>query len=85
MRRILWQRGKPVTRRLLMLMVSGMLLSGCASKPIEPAVSCPEPTPLPVQLKEQSSPKVQASSKDWLETLELARDWLQSLPLTKTP
>ena len=79
MRRILWPRGKPETRRLLMLTACGMLLTGCAVKPPPPAVSCPEPVPVPAQLKESSLPEVRSWSDDAQRFLSEARDWLKGL------
>ena len=79
MRRILWPRGKPETRRLLMLTACGMLLTGCASKPIAPAVSCPEPTPVPAHLKESALPEARALSVDVQSFLNEAQAWLSEL------
>ena len=72
-------RGKSVTRRWLSLLTCGLMLSGCAAKQPPPSVLCPEPAPVPAQLKESSLPAAQTYSRKVSIWAQKVQDFLKEL------
>ena len=64
MHRVLLKRGSRATRRLLASMTLLLTLTGCASRPTQPAVDCPEPPQIPASLKESSLPDARTLSSE---------------------
>lgn len=85
MRRPSSSHGKSGTVLSLLLLTCLTSLAGCASKPIEPDVNCPEPTQIPATLSEPSFPHAQAYSNEVQSFLQEVADWLKTLRQTKTP
>lgn len=56
----------------------GQTLTGCASNPLSLSVNCPEPTPLPVHLKESCLPDVQDCSQEAQDWLSDVKSWLET-------
>lgn len=71
-RRRLWRLGRSVMPLCLALVFLLVMLSGCAVKPIQPAVDCPQTPQLPANLKGSSLPAVQGFSKE-------ARSWFDEV------
>ena len=72
-------RGRSATALLLSLLTCALMLSGCAAKQTPPSVLCPEPPPVPAQLKESSLPEVRSWSDDVRSFLIEAKAWLGEL------
>ena len=62
----------------LSLLICGLTLTGCASNPLSLSVNCPEPTPLPVHLKESCLPDVQDCSQEAQDWLSDVKSWLET-------
>lgn len=77
--------GKSEIVRSLLLLICLTNLPGCASKPIAPAVNCPEPVEIPATLSEPSFPRAQAYSSEVQSFLQEVANWLRTLRQTKTP
>lgn len=71
--------GRSATRRLLSLLTCALILSGCAAKQPPPSVLCPEPAPVPAQLKESSLPDAQIYSRKVSIWAQKVQDFLKEL------
>ncbi len=71
-------RGTNTKRLVLSLSIYGLMLTGCASNPLSLSVNCPEPTPLPVHLKESCLPDVQDCSQEAQDWLSDVKSWLET-------
>lgn len=54
-------------------------LTGCAVRPTQPAVDCPQPVQVPATLKESSLPDAQAYSKEARSWFEEVSNYLSAL------
>lgn len=72
MHRAWLKRGRCAMPHWLALVTCLATLTGCASRPTQPAVDCPEPPQIPASLKESSLPAAQTYSKE-------ARSWFEEV------
>lgn len=68
----------------LSLLICGLTLTGCATKPLPLSVNCPEPAPLPVHLKESCLPDAQACSREAQAWLNDVKKWLETAQQSTT-
>lgn len=64
MHRAWWMRGRCAMPHLLASTILLVTLTGCAVKPTQPAVDCPQPVQVPATLKESSLPDAQTLSSE---------------------
>ena len=69
MHRAWLKRGRCAMPHWLALVTCLATLTGCASRPTQPAVDCPEPPQIPASLKESALADAQALSSE-------AQSWL---------
>ena len=79
MHRVSLTLGKLGTRRLLALVTCLATLTGCASRPTQPAVDCPQPPTLPATLKESALPDAQTYSTEAQTWFEEVSNYLSGL------
>lgn len=72
-------RGIGLSARVLSLSICVMTLSGCATKPLDLSVNCPEPVRIPVALKESNLPDACACSAEAQKWLSDVRQWLKTV------
>ena len=68
----------------LSLLICGLTLTGCATKPLPLSVNCPKVAPLPVHLKESCLPDVQACSQEAQAWLNDVKEWLETAQRSTT-
>ena len=79
LRRAWLTHGRRAMRHLLALVTCLATLTGCASRPTQPAVDCPEPPQIPASLKESALPDAQALSSEAQNWLNEASSFLSGL------
>ena len=70
MHRAWLKRGRCAMPHWLALVTCLATLTGCASRPTQPAVDCPQPPTLPATLKESALPDAQtysAEAQTWFD------------------
>lgn len=72
--------GRKLSVLVLSLSISGLMLSGCATKPLDLSVDCPKPVTVPAQLTESMRPEVQNLAKEVQLYLSDVSNWLQNVP-----
>nr|DAV71598.1 MAG TPA: outer membrane protein assembly factor [Caudoviricetes sp.] len=77
-------RGMHLSALALSLLICGLTLTGCATKPLPLSVNCPEPAPLPVHLKESCLPDAQACSREAQAWLNDVKKWLETAQQSTT-
>lgn len=80
----LLRHGKKGTRLLPMLTGFALILSGCATKPLDLSVNCPDEPAIPAHLAKPSLPDASALSEEARIWLEEASNFLNELQQTKT-